>query len=54
MRESIKQKRQNKEFREKKNTQNAKTDLKILKQQGTMKRKHFVRVKLPIQNISEN
>ena len=28
--------------------------LKILKQQGNMKSKHFTRIKLPIQNMSEN
>ena len=54
MRESVKRKRQNKEFRETKTMQNTKKDLKILKQQGNMKSKHFTRVKFPIQNISEN
>ena len=55
MRESIKRKRQNnlKSSGKRKTMQNAKKDLKILKQKGNMKSKHFTRVKLPTQNISE-
>ena len=52
---SIRRKRQNKEFREKENNEKSqKRSENKLKQQRNMKSKHFIRVKLSIQIMSEN